>query len=273
MHFAVEFTRAHTKVPFSAALTFLVLFCAFGGVSDLSSAVPPPPLLPLACCCGRFRPGRSPANVQEMVEVEIRETPKRPPFSAPGLVGPGLGAGGRAVTGNDTALASTVNGLAAAAAAAAAATGGGFPDSASLSPDALFRAYLEREREGGRNVSEKVSVWIEYRTTLPWVGPVKRGVWMIVSSVGRSVGRSTDRLVGVIGRAVGRTVPCEYGCDQIVGGRFLRGRVTASFSLNILVFGGQSKKDHTFSHARELGRLVPVRKLWKSGFLHFRPLL
>lgn len=141
------------------------------------------------------------------MEVEIRETPKRPLFSAPGLLEPGLGAGGGAVTGNETAPASTVNGLA--AATAAAATGGGFPDSASLSPDALFRAYLEREKEGGRNVSEKVSVLIEYRTTLPWVGPVKRVVLMVVSSVGRSIGRSIDRLVRVFGRAVGRTVPCE----------------------------------------------------------------
>ncbi|CAM9204630.1 unnamed protein product, partial [Laminaria digitata] len=98
---------------------------------------------------------RAEALQKEMVEVEIRETPKRPPFSTPGLLGPGLGAGGGdVVTGNETTSASTVDGMAAAAAATAATSG--FPDSASLSPDALFRAYLEREREGGRNISEKV---------------------------------------------------------------------------------------------------------------------
>lgn len=89
--------------------------------------------------------------------MEIREAPR--PFSAvapSGVVD--LGAG------NALAAARDINGTRDAAQgedwlAAAAATGGAavsFPDSARLSPEALFRTYLEREREGGRNISEEV---------------------------------------------------------------------------------------------------------------------
>ncbi|CAM9298178.1 unnamed protein product [Scytosiphon promiscuus] len=94
---------------------------------------------------------RAEALQQEMVEVEIREAP-RPfatfsPFSAGESNGSGE-SGPRAA------------GAAGAAAGNGEAVGGDastFPDSASLSPEALFRAYLKREREGGgRNVSQEV---------------------------------------------------------------------------------------------------------------------
>ncbi|CBJ48405.1 DNA double-strand break repair rad50 ATPase [Ectocarpus siliculosus] len=81
--------------------------------------------------------------MKEMVEVEIREKPRPfPPFT------PFLGGAG----GNGTA------GLAAPAVVAGADGANSFPvDSAGLSPDVLFGAYLEREREGGgRNVSKEV---------------------------------------------------------------------------------------------------------------------
>lgn len=93
-----------------------------------------------------------------MIEVEVRETPKRSPIPTPGLLRRGLGAGG-AVNGNETVSSSTVGGM---EDAAAGATDGWIPDSTSLSPDALFRAYLKREREGGRNVSEKVGAAVRF---------------------------------------------------------------------------------------------------------------
>lgn len=84
------------------------------------------------------------------MEVEIREKPRPfPPFTpflgGPGGTGVGLAAGGNGTVGM------------AAAAVAGADGANGFPvDSAGLSPDVLFGAYLEREKEGGgRNVSKE----------------------------------------------------------------------------------------------------------------------
>lgn len=102
-----------------------------------------------------------------MVEVEIREAPRPFPVLAPShsnfhlnfALGPGFDVIGAAAApgGNGTAAAA---GLGVNGGGAAAASANGFPDSASLSPDALFRAYLERERGlGGRNVSEEVRSW------------------------------------------------------------------------------------------------------------------
>lgn len=94
------------------------------------------------------------AAAQEMVEVEIREAPRPLPVLAPS----DFAATSQGVEGTlDLGTAGVSGG-----AAAGAASGGvnSFPDSTSLSPDALFRAYLEREREvGGRNVSEEVRLY------------------------------------------------------------------------------------------------------------------
>lgn len=105
---------------------------------------------------------------QEMVEVEIREAPRAFPVLAPShfALGPGSDIVGAAAArrGNGT-LDLDLD-------AAAGVNGAGgkvtsFPDSASLSPDALFRAYLERERGfGGRNVSEEVRLRYMYRVCL-----------------------------------------------------------------------------------------------------------
>lgn len=89
------------------------------------------------------------------MEVEIREKPRPfPPFTpflrgAGGTKRVGLAAGG-----NGTA------GMAAAAVVAGTDGANSFPvDSAGLSPDVLFCAYLERERQGGgRNVSKEARV-------------------------------------------------------------------------------------------------------------------
>lgn len=84
------------------------------------------------------------------MEVEIREAPR--PFPAFVRFSSGSGGAAAAAVGNGTMDAS----------AAGAVNGGGanvksFSDSASLSPDALFRAYVERERQGvGRNISREV---------------------------------------------------------------------------------------------------------------------
>lgn len=79
-----------------------------------------------------------------MVDVEIREAPR--PFSFFSPQGSGVNK-----IGNMTSPAGGVgNPL-------DAAMGNGFPDAASLLPEALFRMYLEREREGGRNISGEVS--------------------------------------------------------------------------------------------------------------------
>ncbi|CAN0260954.1 unnamed protein product, partial [Ectocarpus fasciculatus] len=93
---------------------------------------------------------RAEGLMKEMVEVEIREKPRPfPPFT-PFLGGAGGTSVGLAAGGNGTV------GMAAAA-AAGADDANSFPvDSAGLSPDVLFGAYLEREREGGgRNVSKE----------------------------------------------------------------------------------------------------------------------
>ncbi|CAB1108469.1 ABC [Ectocarpus sp. CCAP 1310/34] len=88
---------------------------------------------------------------EEMVEVEIREKPRPFPPLKPFLGGNGGTSVGLAAGGNGT------TGMAAAAFVAGADGANSFPvDSAGLSPDVLFGAYLEREREGGgRNVSKE----------------------------------------------------------------------------------------------------------------------
>ncbi|CAM9325553.1 unnamed protein product, partial [Ectocarpus sp. 12 AP-2014] len=89
--------------------------------------------------------------MKEMVEVEIREKPRPFPPLTPFLGGTGGRSVGLAAGGNGTA------GTAAAAVVAGPDGAKSFPvDSAGLSPDVLFGAYLEREREGGgRNVSKE----------------------------------------------------------------------------------------------------------------------
>lgn len=85
---------------------------------------------------------------QANVEVEIREAPRPfPVLSGPQALGRWLGeANGRA--GNDTGNSTLAT------------------DSASLAPDVLFRVYLEREREGGRTISEEVTpVWRKKKYT------------------------------------------------------------------------------------------------------------
>eukprot|EP00903_Cladosiphon_okamuranus_P005576 g5550.t2 len=99
---------------------------------------------------------RAEALQKEMVEVEIREEPRPFPVLAPSHFAPGPGSdtigAAAARSGNgtlDLGAAAGVNGVGCKVSTS--------PDSASLSPDALFRAYLERERGvGGRNVSEEV---------------------------------------------------------------------------------------------------------------------
>lgn len=104
---------------------------------------------------------RNATAAQEMVEVEIREAPRPFPVLPQFALGPDSSIlAATAQGGNGTldaaAAAAGVNG------GAASANVGSFPDSASLSPDALFRAYLERERGvGGRNVSEEVRLWLD----------------------------------------------------------------------------------------------------------------
>lgn len=94
------------------------------------------------------------------MEVEIREAPRPFPVFSPGILGAinnninGSVLGGRGAEGGALA-----NGTTDAMAEEGGMEGGigfGFVDSASLSPDTLFRTYVEREREGGRNVSEEV---------------------------------------------------------------------------------------------------------------------
>ncbi|CAM9357928.1 unnamed protein product [Ectocarpus sp. 13 AM-2016] len=89
--------------------------------------------------------------MKEMVEVEIREKPRPFPPLTPFLGGTSGTSVGLAAGGNGTA------GMAAAAVVAGPDDAKSFPlDSAGLSPDVLFGAYLEREREGGgRNVSKE----------------------------------------------------------------------------------------------------------------------
>lgn len=91
---------------------------------------------------------------QELVEVEIREAPRPLPAIAPNGVAV-LGAGdGDALT-----AARSIDGMEDAAQGEGWLAGAAVPsfaDSARLSPEALFRTYLEREREGGKNVSEEV---------------------------------------------------------------------------------------------------------------------
>lgn len=109
-----------------------------------------PHLITCALCprCALHDAHKNASTKQEMVEVEIREAPR--PFAVLSPFSAGAGSD---------------SGTAAAAATAVAAgkgeeVGGAvamLPDSASLSPKALFRAYLQRERErGGRNVSQEV---------------------------------------------------------------------------------------------------------------------
>lgn len=94
--------------------------------------------------------------------MEIREAPRPFPVLAPSHSHFALGAGSGLI-GAGAAIAWGGNGTLALDAAAGVNGGGNvnsFPDSTSLSPDALFRAYLERERGiGGRNVSEEVRLW------------------------------------------------------------------------------------------------------------------
>ena len=80
-------------------------------------------------------------SAQAMVEVEIREIPRPFPTMLPTGV-TGIAGRGQGANANETVQDAKV--------AAAAA------DSWSLSPEALFRAYLERERKGGRNISDEV---------------------------------------------------------------------------------------------------------------------
>lgn len=102
------------------------------------------------------------------MEVEIREAPRLYPVSTPpGLLPGGAttgryhGAGGWATGSNSTATYGN------ATAGDLSALDGFFADPASLSPESLFRSYLEREREGGRNVSAEVGK-AKTMLTLTW---------------------------------------------------------------------------------------------------------
>lgn len=86
---------------------------------------------------------RAEVLLKERVEVELRESPRPFPTTSTSGQGLGDGHGGDYMTTlvNSTSKATRVSWV---------------PDSANLSPDALFRKYLERERGGGRIVSEEV---------------------------------------------------------------------------------------------------------------------
>lgn len=87
-----------------------------------------------------------------MVEVEIREAPRPLPAFVPFSLEPGGVGKGKMEDGSP-------GGASAGAVNNGAANANSFSDSTSLSPDALFRAYVERERRGGgRNISEEVKL-------------------------------------------------------------------------------------------------------------------
>ena len=125
---------------------------------------------------------------QEMVEVEIREAPRPSPVLAPSrfALWPESGITGAAtVKGSNGTLdaVADVNGE---------GNANGFPDSASLSPNALFRAYLERERGvGGRNVSEEVR--LRFSGGSAAVGTCVMALWLCrCASLRRRRGKEAD---------------------------------------------------------------------------------
>lgn len=79
--------------------------------------------------------------VQEMVEVEIREAPR--PFPVRTTAG----------------MLSSIGGVQGADGDGTVRAEGAGADSSSLSPEALFRAYLDREKDGGRDISQEV-LWV-----------------------------------------------------------------------------------------------------------------